>query len=204
MINFWKLRISGECNTGNMDKFKTLYVTDRKRWRKWLEVNFDKEKEIWLIYPNKSSGKPRILYNDAVEEALCFGWIDSTVKKIDEESHIQRFSPRNPKSSYSQANKERLRWLLKENLIHPSMHESVKKVLKEKFVFPSDIINAIKKDKKVWENYQKFSPAYKRIRIAYIDGARIRPEEFNKRLANFIKKTRENKIIGFGGIEKHY
>ena len=204
MINFWKLRISGECNTGNMDKFKTLYVTDRKRWRKWLEVNFNKKKEIWLIYPNKSSVKPRILYNDAVEEALCFGWIDSTVKKIDEESHIQRFSPRNPKSSYSQANKERLRWLLKENLIHPSMHESVKKVLKEKFVFPSDIINAIKKDKKVWENYQKFSPAYKRIRIAYIDGARKRPEEFNKRLANFIKKTRENKIIGFGGIEKHY
>jgi len=204
MINFWKLRISGECNTGNMDKFKTLYVTDRKRWRKWLEVNFNKEKGIWLIYPNKSSGKPRILYNDAVEEALCFGWIDSTVKKIDEESHIQRFSPRNPKSSYSQANKERLRWLLKENLIHHSMHESVKKVLKEKFVFPSDIINAIKKDKKVWENYQKFSPAYKRIRIAYIDGARKRPEEFNKRLTNFIKKTRENKIIGFGGIEKHY
>lgn len=187
-----------------MNKFKTLYVTDRGKWRKWLEVNFNKEKEIWLIYPNKSSGKPRILYNDAVEEALCFGWIDSTVKKIDEESSIQRFSPRNHKSTYSQANKERLRWLLKENLIHSSMQESVKKVLKEKFVFPADIINAVKRDKKAWENYLKFSPAYKRIRIAYIDGARKRPEEFNKRLANFIKKTRKNKIIGFGGIEKHY
>jgi uncharacterized protein YdeI (YjbR/CyaY-like superfamily) len=187
-----------------MKKLKTLYVTDRKKWRDWLERNFDKEKEIWLIYPNKSSGKPRILYNDAVEEALCFGWIDSTVKKIDKESNIQRFSPRNHKSTYSQANKERLRWLLKENMIHPSIRESVKKVLKEKFVFPTDIMSAIKKDKKAWENFQKFSPSYQRIRVAYIDGARKRPEEFNKRLANFIKKTRTNKIIGFGGIEKHY
>jgi len=187
-----------------MNKFKTLYVIERKKWRKWLEKNFDKEKEIYLIYPNKSSGKPRILYNDAVEEALCFGWIDSIIKKLDKENSIQRFSPRTSKSTYSQANKERLRWLLKGNLIHPSIRESAKEVLKEKFIFSTDIINFIKDDKKAWENYQKFSPAYKRIRIAYIDGARKRPEEFEKRLANFIKKTRKNKMIGFGGIEKHY
>jgi uncharacterized protein YdeI (YjbR/CyaY-like superfamily) len=187
-----------------MGKFKTLYITEREEWREWLEKNFDKEKEIYLIYPNKSSGKPRIFYNDAVEEALCFGWIDSTIRKFDKANSMQRFSPRNSKSSYSQANKERLRWLLKRNLIHPSIRESARKVLKEKFVFPDDIINLIKKDKKAWENYQKFSQAYKRIRIAYIDEARKRPEEFSKRLANFVKKTRENKLIGFGGIEKHY
>jgi len=185
-------------------KFKTLYVTERKEWRKWLEQNYNREKEIWLIYPHKSSGKPRILYNDAVEEALCFGWIDSTVRKFDKESSMQRFSPRNPKSTYSQANKERLRWLLKKDMIHPSLKESVKKILQEKFVFPPDIIKAIKKDKKAWENYQKFSESYKRIRVAYIEGARKRPEEFNKRLSNFINKTRNNKLIGFGGIEKHY
>lgn len=187
-----------------MNKNKTVYVIDRKEWRKWLENNFDKEKEIWLIYPKKSSNKPRILYNDAVEEALCFGWIDSTVKCLDEENILQRFSPRNPKSSYSQANKERLRWLLKKNLIHPSMQDSAKSILKEKFVFPADIITAVKDNKKAWENYQKYSPAYKRIRIAYIDEARQRPEEFKKRLANFIEKTKENKLIGFGGIEKYY
>jgi uncharacterized protein YdeI (YjbR/CyaY-like superfamily) len=186
------------------DKLETLYLTERKEWRKWLKKNFDKEKEVWLVFPNKSSGRPRLLYNDAVEEALCFGWIDSTVKSLDEKNSIQRFSPRNPKSSYSQANKERLRWLRKENMIHPSLQETVDEVLKEKFVFPPDIINAIKKDKEAWKNYQKFSPAYKRIRVAYIDSARKRPEEFNKRLANFIKKTKENKKIGFGGIEKYY
>ena len=89
-----------------MDKLKTLEVPDRKDWRAWLEANFDQEKEIWLVYPNKSSGKSRILYNDAVEEALCFGWIDSTIRSINQDSSAQRFSPRNPKSTYSQANKE--------------------------------------------------------------------------------------------------
>ena len=187
-----------------MNGLKTLYVTSRKDWRAWLKKNFDIEKEVWLVYPKKASGKPRISYNDAVEEALCFGWIDSNVKSLDTETSAQRFTPRNPKSSFSQANKERLKWLLEKNLLHPSMQEIAKKVLKEKFVFPRDIVNAIKADAGAWNNYQKFSSAYKRIRVAYIDAARKRPEEFEKRLANFIKKTKENKQIGFGGIEKYY
>ena len=122
-----------------MEISTTLYVSSRDEWRKWLERNFDKQTEIWLIFPKKSSGKPRISYNDAVEEALSFGWIDSIVKKFDEQSSVQRFSPRNPKSSYSQANKERLRWLLKVKMLHPSVEEQVKKILDEKFSFPSDI-----------------------------------------------------------------
>jgi uncharacterized protein YdeI (YjbR/CyaY-like superfamily) len=187
-----------------MEKPKTLYITNRKDWRAWLTKNFQTEKEIWLVYPKKSSGKPRILYNDAVEEALCFGWIDSTVKTLNSESSIQRFSPRNPKSSYSQANKERLAWLQQNNLLHPSMMQTARNVLAEKFVFPPDIIQTIQNDPVAWEKYQKFSPSYQRIRIAYIEGARRRPAEFKKRLENFIKNTKEDKQIGFGGIEKYY
>ena len=187
-----------------MDITKTLYVTSRKDWRKWLEKHFNKEREIWLIYPKKSSGKKRIVYNDAVEEALCFGWIDSTVKSLDEDNSIQRFSPRNPKSSYSQQNKERIKWLLEQNMVHSSILKKAKQIASEKFVFPKGIIDAIKKDMIAWKNYTAFSDTYKRIRIAYIDGARARPEEFRKRLKNFINKTRENKQIGFGGIEKYY
>lgn len=187
-----------------MDKPQTLYVSDRKAWRKWLAENFTKEKEIWLILPKQSSGKQKLAYNDTVEEALCFGWIDSTVKTFDEESTIQRFSPRKPGSSYSQANKERLKWLASQNMLHPTIAETVKDILQEEFLFPADILAAIRKDKVAWENYRKFSESYKRIRIAYIDGARKRPEEFKKRLANFIEKTRANKMIGFGGIEKYY
>lgn len=187
-----------------MGKIKSLYVANRKEWRAWLESNFDKEKDIWLVYPNKSSGKPRIPYNDAVEEALCFGWIDSTVKSIDKDSSAQRFSPRNPRSGYSQANKERLKWLLQRDLLHASMRDTAGKIAREKFTFPQDIIDVIKRDSAAWENYQRFSPAYRRIRIAYIDSARDRPEEFQKRLENFLRKTRNNKLVGFGGIEKYY
>jgi len=188
-----------------MNTQKILYVTERKDWRKWLENNFDKEKEIWLVFPKKSSGKKRIVYNDAVEEALCFGWIDSTFKSIDEDNNAQRFSPRNSKSTYSQANKERIKWLLSQKMIHPSMLEKVKEVASEKFIFPPDIIESIKKDKAAWKNFNQFSDSYKRIRIAYIEGARNRPEEFQKRLSNFIDKTQKGEIIkGHGGIEKYY
>ena len=183
---------------------ETFYVTKREDWRTWLAKYFDKKQEIWLVFPHKSSGKPRIPYNDAVEEALCFGWIDSTVKKYDTESSAQRFSPRNPSSQFSQPNKERLRWLIKEKMLHPTMQDLTEKVLKEKFEFPSDILEAIKLDKKSWKNYQNFSSGYRRIRVAYIDAARKRPEEFQKRLANFLKMTRRNKQVGFGGIEKYY
>lgn len=187
-----------------MEKLKLLYAADRKEWRAWLQNNFDKEKEIWLVLPKKSSCKLCIPYNDTVEEALCFGWIDSKQKSINPENNAQRFSPRKPKSSYSQPNKERLRWLLKQNLLHPSILEIATKIAEEKFVFPPDIISEIKKDKTAWANYQKFSPAYKRIRVAYIDSARDHKDQFAKRFENFIAKCRENKQIGFGGIEKYY
>lgn len=184
---------------------KTLYITDRAEWRVWLEANFRKEKEIWLIYPKQTSGKPRILYNDAVEEALCFGWIDSTVKTVDTETTAQRFSPRNPKSSFSQPNIERLRWLMQKNMIHESQLPQVLKILSQEFIFPVDIMKVLEKQPEVWENYQRFSPSYQRIRIAYIESARSRPAEFAKRLENFIQKTAQNKLIlGFGGVEKYY
>jgi len=188
-----------------MTPYKTLYVKTRKQWRDWLIDNFDEAKEIWLVYPKLNTGKIRIVYNDAVEEALCFGWIDSTVKTLDKNHIIQRFTTRNPKSDYSQANKERLKWLLDKNLIYPPLEKNVRDIISRKFVFPPDIINAIKNDKTTWNNYQKFSDSYKRIRIAYIEGARKRPDEFKKRLSNFLDKTRENKFIkGFGGIDKYY
>jgi len=181
-----------------------LYITDRKAWRAWLEAHFDTEKEVWLLYPHKDTGKPRIAYNDAVEEALCFGWIDSIVRSFDEESSAQRFSPRKKGSRYSQPNRERLKWLFENALLHPTIREGVKELIAEEFVFPRDIIEAIQSDTAVWKNYRNFSPSYQRIRIAYIESARSRPEEFRKRLKNFIDKTRENRLIGFGGIEKYY
>ena len=187
-----------------MEITQTLYVTNPKEWREWLKAHYKTEDEIWLVYYKKETGKPRIEYNDAVEQALCFGWIDSTVRSLDEERTVQRFSPRKPKSSYSQANIERLRRLVAQGKVMKEVVESLGDILEQEFVFPKDILKAIKADKQAWENYQKYSEPYKRIRVAYIEGARKRPEEFKKRLNYFIKMTRENKQIGFGGIEKYY
>ena len=89
-----------------------LHITTRTEWRNWLKKNFKTESEAWLVYYKKGTGKPRIQYNDAVEEAICFGWIDSIVRKLDDKSIIQRFSRRSLKSKYSQANKVRLRSLV--------------------------------------------------------------------------------------------
>ncbi|WP_455640022.1 YdeI/OmpD-associated family protein [Parabacteroides sp.] len=188
-----------------IEDLKTLHFTNRKDWRKWLENNFETEKEIWLIFPNKSAEIACISYNDAVEEALCFGWIDSTLKKLDDKHKIQWFLPRKNKTYYSQANKERLKWLWIHDLIHPRIKKEVETVVQEEFCFPQDIIERIKQDKIAWENYQKFSEPYKRIRIGYIEAARSRFEEFEKRFSNFMNKTRENKLItGYGGIDKYY
>ena len=188
-----------------MTELTTKYFIDRKEWRKWLETNFETEDDIWLEYPLKNSGNKRILYNDAVEEALCFGWIDTTIKSLDGKTSIQRFCKRRKNSTFSQPNIERLNWLFENNLIHNSIKEGISKIIQQGFLFPEDIIKRLKSDNVVWENYQDFSEPYKRIRIAYIESARKRPEEFEKRLNNFISKTKENKQIkGFGGIDKYY
>ena len=188
----------------HMEISQTLYITKRKDWRSWLKQNYKTEKEIWLVYPKKATGKPRIEYNDAVEEALCFGWIDSNVKKLDEERTVQRFSPRKPKAKYSQANIERLRDLVAKKKVIKEVTENLGDILSKEFVIPSDILKAIKDNQEAWKNFQKFSDSYKRIRIAFIDGARKRPDEFKKRLRYFIEMTEKNKMFGFGGIEKHF
>jgi uncharacterized protein YdeI (YjbR/CyaY-like superfamily) len=174
------------------------------KWRRWLRKNHKSAKEIWLVYYRKDSGKPRIAYNDAVEEALCFGWIDSTVKKLDDRRFAQRFTPRKPKSLYSQANKERLKRLTAEGKVIREVLATHGGLADERFEIPSDILRAIRSNKQAWENFESFSESYRRIRIAFIEGARNRPAEFQKRLNYFIRMTEKNKQFGFGGIEKYY
>lgn len=182
----------------------TFYTANRDEWRKWLQKNWEKEKEIWLVFPKESSGKPRMTYNEATEEALCFGWIDSVQKPLDADHTMMRYSPRRPKTGYSQLNKERLALLMRENKVHPSLQASVQHVLDEGFLFPDDIRQALQKDPVVWKNFQGFPEAYQRLRIASVEVMRKQPEEFNKRLANLIEKTRKNKMITVAGMDAYY
>ena len=188
-----------------MDRKQTIFCTDRKQWRDWLEKHFETEKEIWFVFPAKASGESGVSYNDAVEEALCFGWIDGRAGTLDETHQLRRFTPRRKGSGYSRPNVERLIWLDGQGLIHPKIRGSVETIIRAPFVFPEDIIRAIRRDETAWKNYEAFTAPYKRIRVAYIDAARGRSAEFEKRLSHFIKMTRENKmIIGYGGIDKYY
>jgi uncharacterized protein YdeI (YjbR/CyaY-like superfamily) len=187
-----------------MEIKNTLYVTNRKNWRKWLSKNHNNQKEVWLIYYRKETGKPRISYDDAVLEALCFGWIDSTVKKIDIERFAQRFSPRKPISSLSQMNRERIRELIKEKkmtkwglkaIVHVFNPE---KAETNKLVIPQDIYKALRTNKDAWKYFQKMPLSYKRIRIAYIETRKRHSMDiYKKSLNHFIKMTAQNKRIGF-------
>ena len=188
-----------------MDIGKILYVTDRKQWRWWLSKNHKVASDIWLVYYKKESGKRRIPYNDAVEEALCYGWIDSINKPRDTESWVQRFSPRREKSHLSETNKERVRRLIKagkmtrfglERIQHDIDRRSTKKPKLRKFILPGDILQMLKSDPVVWKHFMKFPETYKHIRIGWIDGSRNHPDMFAQRLRYFMKMTARNKKFG--------
>ncbi len=175
---------------------KTLYVIERDEWRAWLAKHHDTEKDIWLIYYKKQSGEPRIPYNDAVEEALCFGWIDSIVKGIDENKYAQRFSPRKNGSNWSEMNKVRMRRLIEQGRMTPAGLSKFEGDPRDSFETPSDIIEALKQDKKTWEIFEGFPESYKRIRIGFIEMARSRPDIFQQRLRYFLKMTSQGKRFG--------
>lgn len=175
---------------------KTFYPKNRKEWRAWLLKNYKTEKEIWLVHYRKISGKYSLPYDDAVEEAMCFGWIDSSVKKIDENARAQRYTPRREKSPISELNKERLRKLVEEKSVMPEILEKIKPELDAEYEFPKDILDELKKDENAWKNFKKFPKYYQVIRVAFVEGARKRPDMFKQRLAYFLKMTSNNKKFG--------
>ena len=195
LIADWEIKATRDYD---MDITRTLYVTNRDDWRNWLEEHYRNEKEIWLVYYRKQAGKPRIPYNDAVEEALCFGWIDSITRNLDQERYVQRFTPRKPQSKFSQTNKERLKKLIEQGKVIPELLVSLDDAGLDNFEYPTDIMAAIRKNEQAWQNFQGYSGSYQRIRIAYIDGARNRPGEYEKRLKHFIRMTEQDKQFGFG------
>src|SRR5947199_7334714 len=97
-----------------------LHPTTRAAWRSWLAANHDRETEIWLVYNKRHTGEPRVEYDDAVEEALCFGWIDSIVRTIDADRYAQKFTPRKAKSKWSASNLERFARMVREGKMTPA------------------------------------------------------------------------------------
>ena len=180
-----------------MNVGKTFYAPDRKTWRVWLSQHHKTAPEIWLVYYKKGSGKPRIPYNHAVEEALCYGWIDSILKPIDDRKYAQRFSPRRSTSVLSAMNRERVMRLIKAKKMTKAGLDSIAHVFdRKKANIPKDILARLKRNPVVWKHFQRFPASYKRIRIGWIDAARHRRVVFEQRLAYFLKMTAQNKRFG--------
>jgi uncharacterized protein YdeI (YjbR/CyaY-like superfamily) len=185
---------------------KTLYVKNRNEWRDWLIINHDIETEIWLIYYKKHSDKPRIPYDDAVEEALCFGWIDSLVKTIDDEKYMQKYTPRKKNSIWSDLNTKRAQKMIKEGRMTDAglaLIEIAKKngkwdaaySSKKMFEMPGDLKSALKQNKKAWENFNNFAPSYKNNYIGWVVSAK-RDETREKRISEVVKRSEANQKPG--------
>jgi uncharacterized protein YdeI (YjbR/CyaY-like superfamily) len=184
---------------------EVFYAPGRRAWRAWLSRNHRRASDVWLVYYKKGSGKPRIPYNDAVEEALCYGWIDSTLKTLDHQRFAQRFSPRRPGSALSETNKERVRRLIRSWKMTRAGLKSIARHLVagkdgrprlKRFRPPADILAEIKGDPAAWRNFARFPASYKAIRVGWIDAARHRPAIYHQRLRYFVKMTAENKRFG--------
>ena len=176
---------------------ETLDVRTRVAWRSWLSRNYARKKEIWLVYHSRAGGKPSLAYNDAVDEAICYGWIDSTVKKLDAHSRAQRFTPRRKGSPVSEMNKARARRLVRERRMTAAGRAALGSALRrEPLVVAPDVRRALRAEPGAWTQFEKLPAAYKRIRLGFIEGGRGRREIFATRLRYFVRMTAQGKRYG--------
>jgi uncharacterized protein YdeI (YjbR/CyaY-like superfamily) len=180
---------------------KTLYAKSAREWRKWLKNNHDKQKSIFLIIYHKQSNIPSVTRAEAVEEALCFGWIDAKAIRRDKESYYQTYAQRKPRSNWSKINKDLVDKLIREKRMTPAGLAKIELAKRngswkfldkiEKLQLPKDFKDSISKNKKAWDFYKAFPPSSKKIILTWIDSAK-RPETRSKRIAETIRLATKN------------
>lgn len=183
------------------DGTQTFYAKSRKDWRKWLQKNHASKKSVWLIISKKQSNVPTVSYSEAVEEALCFGWIDAKANKKDEESYYQSFSKRNLKSSWSKINKLRVAELIKENLMTEAGLEAIKTAKEngawnalenvDNITMPEDLKRSFNKNKSALKNFLGFPPSSQKMILGWIHTAK-KPETRLKRIETTVMLAAKN------------
>jgi uncharacterized protein YdeI (YjbR/CyaY-like superfamily) len=183
------------------NNIKTHIAKSRKEWRKWLEKNSHTEKSVWLIIYHKGSDTKSVYYDEAVEEAICFGWIDSIAHKRDEESKYQFFAVRNHKSNWSKANRERAERMIAKGLMTASGQKLIDLAKKtgtwealvdvQNSVIPEDLQIQLNKNKAALKNFLAFTPSSKRIILEWILKAK-KPETRQKRIDETVRLAAEN------------
>jgi len=179
----------------------SIHPKSRADWRKWLEVNHTRTEGVWLISYKKATGKPRFDYAEAVEEALCFGWIDSKPGKLDEERSMLWFSPRKAKTGWSKLNKERVGKLIVLGMMTPAGLTKIEAAKKDgswdrldtihEMGIPPDLARAFSKNKTAREYFEAFPPSVKRAIFEWIASAK-RPETRAKRIEETVTKAEKN------------
>src|SRR5687767_4573930 len=192
---------------------KSTHPKSRRDWRKWLEKNHSTSPGVWLVYYKKASGKRKFDYADAVEEALCFGWIDSLPKKIDDERSALKFTPRKQKSAWSKLNKQRIEKLMEQKLIRPAGLTKIEQARKDgswnilnasdfhadNNSLPQDLKTAFSKNKKALANFLAFAPGYRKQLLFWIDSAK-RAETKVARIKQSVLMAAANKKPGVKGF----
>lgn len=173
-----------------------LNITKREEFRQWLIDHHQTEAMCWVkVRRTKIPPENCLWYLDTVEEALCFGWIDSTTKKVDGRQ-MQRFSPRRKGGMWSELNKERCRRMEALGLMTDAGRKELPDMTDKGFIIDPYIIERFKKHRKAWANFRKFPTLYQRVRIDTIQRDKTDMEVFDKRLDKLIATAAENKMIG--------
>lgn len=183
-----------------MDIQEFYFKTDTE-WREWLHDNHSKTKGIYLIFYKVENVEPSMRWEDAVKVALCYGWIDSTVKSLGNGKRRQYFSPRNPKSVWSALNKRYIKELTTSNLMHESGLNIIRVGKKngswtaldavEKGIIPEDLKLAFDKNTTAFNHYKGFSPSYRKNYLYWLNQAK-RPETRQKRIQEIIRLCEAN------------
>ena len=188
-----------------LDELDEVYAANRGEWRRWLRKNHTKSPGIWLVYFKQGTGKPSVTYAEAVEEALCFGWIDSKVQKLDDQRYRQVYTPRKPKSVWSALNKRRIASMIEQKLMTGAglkaieiarangSWESLDRV--EALEMPEDFSAALDANTQAKANFAKLSPGYRKLVFYRINGAKTEPTRA-KRVAEAVQMLAENRKPG--------
>ena len=171
-----------------------LDLVDRAAWRRWLDANHREAPDAWLLL-GPATSTDRATYLDAVEEALCFGWIDSLAKRYAAGVSAQRFSPRRIRSRWTELNKARARRLIALGQMTAAGSTTLPDLTMQTEL-PPDIEAALRASETCWAHWQAMPVLYRAVRLGYVDEVRRQPLEFARRLANLVAKTARNVQFG--------
>jgi uncharacterized protein YdeI (YjbR/CyaY-like superfamily) len=180
---------------------KTLDARNCEQWREWLAKHHDSESEVWLVFHKRQAGRPSIAYDDAVNEALCFGWIDSLVKRLDDDRYARKFTPRKPDSRWSTANRKRFAQLqangrlTSAGLKRPPTERSGDAPRPSLSKVPQYIQQALSSQPSARTYFESLAPSYRRMYIAWIDSAK-QPETKARRLREAVDLLAAGKKLG--------